>query len=152
LKLNQAHWRHAAFGAVALGVVILIAGCQSAPTTPAGISILVYDQQIVFSGGYFQINRVFTDGPSWIVIYASENGAPGEIIGSTYINAGLWRDVRVYVDFKKQTSVLYAKLHTDAGKLKTFEYPGPDEPIVVDGNEVMTQFRNLSLDIQKHMN
>ena len=34
---------------------------------------------------------------------------------------------------------LWPMLHIDAGKIGTYEFPGPDAPVVVDGNIVMKQ-------------
>ena len=141
--------RAAVWAAAAAGLVLLIAGCQSTPGAPAGISLVVHDQNLFFSGGYYTVYRVFTDGPSWIVIYNSEKGAPGEIIGKEKIQGGQRYDVRVYVDINKRTETLYAKLHVDAGKIGEFEFPGPDEVIILDEKEVATSFKDLSMGINK---
>jgi hypothetical protein len=139
--------------AAAAGLVLLMAGCQSTESgPPTAISLVVYDQNVFFSGGYYTVDRVFTDGPSWLVIYNSANGAPGEIIGKEKVPTGLSRNVRVYVKFNSRTETLFVKLHADAGKIGEFEFPGPDEVIVVDGNEVMTSFKDLSMNIKQRMN
>ena len=145
--------RAALWAAAAAGLVLLMAGCQSTPgTPPTGISLVVYDQNLFFSGGYYDVYRVFTDAPSWIVVYNSENGAPGEIIGKEKVPTGQSYHVRVYVNINKRTENLFMKLHADAGKIGEFEFPGPDEVIVVDGKEVAASFKDISMSIQKRMN
>jgi hypothetical protein len=150
VKQRSKFLRGTALAAAAAGLILLMAGCQSSPGAPAGISLLVHDQNLFFSGGYYNIYRVFTDGPSWIVIYNSHNGAPGEIIGKEKIQAGLRYDVRVYVNINKRSETLFVKLHADAGKIGEFEFPGPDEVIVVDDKEVVTSFKDISLGMMRN--
>jgi hypothetical protein len=144
--------RRVILGAVAaLGVALFVSGCQSAPPQdPTAISVTVYDQNLSQpSLSYYIIARVFADAPSWIVIYNSEKGAPGTIIGKEHVEAGVGRDIRVYVEPNKRTNTIWVKLHADAGKYKEFEYPGVDEPIVVEDKEVMAKFQDLSLSSTK---
>jgi hypothetical protein len=153
VKQRSKFLRGAVLATAAAGLVLLMAGCQSTESgPPAGISLMVYDQNLFFSGGYYEVSRVFTDGPSWLVIYNSANGAPNEIIGKEKVPAGLSRHVRVYVSINKRSETLFVKLHGDAGKIGEFEFPGPDEVIVVDGKEVAASFKDQSMNIQQRMN
>ena len=50
-------------------------------------------------------------------------------------------DVVVAVDAAGVTPVLYAMLHTDAGTVGTYEFPGEDGPVSgADGNVITPAF------------
>jgi hypothetical protein len=67
---------------------------------------------------------VVSDGPGWIVIHIEAAGATAPVIGWTAVKDGLTRNLAVKIDAAKATPVLYAMLHTDAGKVGTYEFPG----------------------------
>jgi hypothetical protein len=124
-------------GAIVLGLVVLAAaGCQG---FPAAASIVAYDQAPATSNSV-EIERVATPTPAWIVIYASRDGAAGEILGSAHVPAGT--SVGVRVDLGGLSDVLVVKLQADG--------PQPGPPILVDGKEVATRF-TVSRTFRPHM-
>jgi len=86
------------------------------------------------------ISRVVSSDPGWIVIYTQVNSQPGESIGNTAIKAGESKNVVVQIDPNKVTSTLYALLHVDQGKVGTYEFPGPDAPVMIGVRMVQGSF------------
>ncbi|MFP4343689.1 MAG: hypothetical protein ACLFU8_03245 [Anaerolineales bacterium] len=101
-------------------------------------SVAVSDQDVM--NGVVQVDRVVSDGPGWIVIHADENGSPGPVIGQASVSDGENTNVRVTIDTDMVTERLYAMLHTDAGTEGTYEFPGDDVPVQVNGQVVVTAF------------
>jgi hypothetical protein len=101
----------------------------------------VVDQPIV--DGTVTVARVFSEGAGWIVIHTQQDGAPGPIIGHAPVSAGMNTDVAVQIDASAATDVLYAMLHTDAGTVGTYEFPGDDVPVKA-GDQVITPSFNVS--------
>ncbi len=92
--------------------------------------------------GVIKITDVISNGPGWIAIHVQNpDGSPGnQEIGFTHVNNGDNQNVQVTIDTSKITPVLFAMLHTDAGQLGSYEFPGPDVPQMVGGNMVVTPF------------
>jgi hypothetical protein len=63
------------------------------------------------------------------------------VIGYAEARDGLTRNLVVKVDAAKATPILYAMLHIDAGKVGTYEFPGADVPVMVDGKMVSPPFK-----------
>jgi hypothetical protein len=133
--------RRAVLGVVAAaGVALLASACQSMP--PKG-PIAIYDQKMD-DQYFFKVFRVTTADPAWLVAYNSKKGQPNEIVGKQWVRGGGdMLDIRLYVDPRKVTETMFVKLHIDAGQPEVFEYPGPDEPAIVDGKEVVVKFMNI---------
>ena len=90
-------------------------------TLPQDIYIL--DQPMI--GGMIEIERVIIPQAGWAVIYNDEEGEPGFIIGSAFLEAGLNENVLVEVTETAVTPQLYIRLHDDAEPLAEFN-PGSD--------------------------
>jgi nucleoid-associated protein YgaU len=105
-------------------------------------SVTVEDQEIV--DGKVTIAKVVSSGAGWLVIHADDAGSPGPVIGFSPVVDGENADVVVEVDAAQATPVLYAMLHTDAGTVGTYEFPGDDGPVVVDGQAVTPAFNVIS--------
>ncbi len=90
------------------------------------------------------INRVQSPGDGWIVIHAASgaNGEPGDVLGSAPVKAGVSTDVLVKVS--SVAPELVAMLHVDKGALGVFEFPGVDEPLLVDGKPVVSVFATMA--------
>jgi hypothetical protein len=101
-------------------------------------SVTVSDQAI--ENGMVTVDSVVSDGPGWIVIHADANGSPGPVIGHSAVSDGENIDVAVEIDVSNATETLYAMLHTDAGQVGTYEFPGADGPVSVDGQVVTPSF------------
>ncbi len=87
------------------------------------------------------------DVPAWAIIMNDEDGESGEIIGATWIPAGVNRDIMVEVEPENVTSILYGAIHLDAGTPEQFDYPdGPDVPFRYSGNVIQSPFTLLAPD------
>jgi predicted lipoprotein with Yx(FWY)xxD motif len=109
---------------------------MAAEVTP---SVKVADQAI--ANDAVTIAEVSSKGPGWIVIHADKNGAPGPVLGYTAVKDGANKDVVVKLAAEGRTETLYAMLHTDAGAVGTYEFPGADGPVSVDGKVVTPAFK-----------
>jgi hypothetical protein len=87
------------------------------------------------------IDEVLSNGPGWLVIHSEAKGGPGPVIGWAAAPDGLSLKLSVKIDPKKATPTLFAMLHTDAGKVGAYEFPGPDLPVMVDGKMVSPPFK-----------
>ncbi len=101
--------------------------------------VLVKDQ--VIQDGSVTVDEVLSNGPGWVVIHADNKGAPGAVIGHAAAPDGLTLNLAVRIDTKKATPTLFAMLHTDAGTVGSYEFPGPDGPTMVDGKMVSPPFK-----------
>jgi plastocyanin len=118
----------------------------AAPTdTPAAAkaaampSVSVADQPI--EDDTVTVAKVVSNGPGWIVIHADKNGAPGPVLGYAPVKDGDNTDVAVKLAAEGRTETLYAMLHTDAGKVGTYEFPGADGPVAMDGKVITPAFK-----------
>jgi predicted lipoprotein with Yx(FWY)xxD motif len=134
---------------VALVLAALLASACSSPLipntnrpasepTPAAVSVTVSDQE--FDGTQVVISNVVSQGPGWIAIHIDDNGNYGPPIGFAHVNNGETTNVVVTLDAGKTTPVMYAMLHTDKGEVGKYEFPGPDEPIIIAGEHVAPPF------------
>ncbi len=112
----------------------------TATTAPAATpTVQVSDQSV--DGGELVVAEVVSDGPGWIVIHADASGSPGPVLGYSPVNEGLNQNVSVTIDDSEATPVLYAMLHMDAGAVGTYEFPGADAPVMLDGQMVSPAFK-----------
>jgi hypothetical protein len=95
------------------------------------IDIYVLDQPLV--DGTFEVERVISNGPGWLVAYYDDNGAPGLIIGSAPLEDGLNERVMVEVLASAATDVLHLRLHEDTEPGDDFDFPRVDQPVLYDG-------------------
>lgn len=122
---------------LALGALVAMTALTFAQEmTP---SVTVADQPIV--NGTVTIAEVVSSGPGWLVIHAQKDGKPGPVLGHSAVSDGVNTNVVVEIDVSGATETLYAMLHTDAGTVGTYEFPGPDGPLSVDGKVVTPPFQ-----------
>lgn len=86
------------------------------------------------------IRNVTTRANGWIVIYKTNNGASGDIVGQTAVRVGENRNVNVRLSGVNTSQDLLAVLHYDLGENGVFEYIGPDVPVMLDNEMVMKKF------------
>lgn len=119
----------------------------STSSTPAAalINDISVDDQSIQSGKVL-VNLVDAMKPGWVAIFTDEAGQPGTVLGYTAVPEGISEDVEVPINTNQATDKLIAMLLVDAGKMGTFEYPGPDEAVKnANINEnVMAIFSRLS--------
>jgi hypothetical protein len=86
--------------------------------------------QVVGEDGMITVPQVLASADGWLVIHASSEGFPG--IGQAPVKAGMNKNVKVKVDVAALTPEVLAMLHIDAGTIGTYEFPGPDAPVMGD--------------------
>jgi LPXTG-motif cell wall-anchored protein len=112
------------------------APAEQAPA-PTG-SLEASDQPV--TDGTVTVASVTSSVPGWMVIHLDEGGKPGTVIGHTAVPQGDSRDVKVKLEQNVTAGTkLWPMLHIDAGTMGTYEFPGPDAPVIVGGNIVMKQ-------------
>ena len=121
--------------AVAVLMFAVWAPLAVAQVTP---SVTVSDQPI--ENEMVTVDQVVSVGAGWIVIHADANGAPGPVLGNAAVSDGENLAVQVQLAAEGRTEMLWAMLHTDAGTVGTYEFPGDDGPVTVDGSVVVVPF------------
>ena len=140
-------------GLALLGLVVLGAcgsdsksSTTAAPAAPAGSaapgatvsgSLDAADQ--TSDGKTITVSTVNVTGSSgFIAVHVDTAGAPGPVIGHAAVPEGDSKDVVITLDTPVATGVsLWPMLHTDAGTIGTYEFPGPDGPVKNGADIVM---------------
>ena len=99
--------------------------------TTAPPTIVVEDQ--AYADGGITITSVNNDENLWLVAYDDDGGKPGRIIGQVRLSPGSWSDVAFPLSEQFVTDKIYIAVHKDAGESGTFEFPGADVALTVDG-------------------
>ncbi|MCC6170004.1 MAG: ScyD/ScyE family protein [Caldilineaceae bacterium] len=102
-------------------------------------SVEVVDQPS--DGDSVAVAKVVATQPGWIVIHADADGKPGPVLGRTPVAPGETDNIVVILDepITDQTP-LWAMLHVDEGRQGTYEFPGADIPVQVEGAIAMAPF------------
>ena len=108
------------------------------PNTGGNPSVTVHDQPT--DGTSVIVADAFSQGPGWMVIHSQVNGTVGPAIGETQLNPGDNKNIVVKIDPTQATSVMYAMLHIDAGTIGSYEFPGPDVPVMFNGSMLSPAF------------
>jgi hypothetical protein len=102
------------------------------------VYVTVKDQEL--ENDTILIDEIFVfEPPVWVVIFNDDNGQPGEVIGSEFVERGAIEYVPVEVDTEKATPTLYAFLYEDHGATGTFD-PSEDTVLLAYEEPVMTTF------------
>ena len=100
-------------------------------------AILVRHQPIV--SDLITIDEVRGSGPGWVLAYADDgSGGNGVLLGSTWVTFGTSELIEIELASAGRTASLHLQLHGDAGQYNTFEFPGPDTPVLVENESLMT--------------
>ncbi|MEZ4592192.1 MAG: hypothetical protein R3D55_13775 [Chloroflexota bacterium] len=94
------------------------------------IDIFVLDQPLV--DGAFEVERVISNGPGWLVAYFDDEGEPGLIIGSAPLADGLNERLMVQVLASAATPIIHLRLHEDTEPGDDFDFPRVDQPILYE--------------------
>jgi plastocyanin len=113
---------------------------QTGQSLPPAIGI---DDQEIQSGSV-TARIVVSDRPAWIVIYADQNGSPGQVLGHAAVQPGINRDVAVPINEVAASEQMYAGLNSDLGSPGEFELPGADQPVETDAGPVLRTFHLLA--------
>lgn len=117
---------------------------MSGPQAAANLAaVAVGDQSIV--DARLVIDKIISIGPGWLVIHADNSGKPGAVLGFAAVRNGENLNVIVAVDTARATPVVYAMLHTDAGVIGNYEFPGADGPQLASGVAVSPPFKILGI-------
>ncbi|HRC77189.1 MAG TPA: hypothetical protein PLO33_16025, partial [Kouleothrix sp.] len=125
------------------GLMVLLALFALAPAAGAAPlrqadSVDVDDQAI--KDGTLVIAEINATQDGWIVAHTDVNNKPGPVIGHTAVKKGESYKVEIKLEQAVAPGAkLWPMLHIDAGTIGTYEFPGPDVPVVVDNNIVMKQ-------------
>jgi hypothetical protein len=109
-------------------------------TTPG--NYLITADQTAAEDNSIVVPLVVTDLDAWVVIYSrDEEGAANEVLGQTWLPAGINRDVKVTVDLEMATNTLLALLHQDNAPQEEFDFPeGLDNPLLRNFLPIQSQF------------
>ncbi len=113
---------------------------QPAAQPSAGAaSIDVGDQPIVDNS--ITVPTVMAAQDGWLVVHQNTpDNKPGPVIGHTAVKAGVNMNVKISLDpAPKPGDKVWAMLHIDVGQKGAYEFPGPDAPVIQNGDIVMKQ-------------
>ena len=113
------------------------------PPTPTQVAFINATDQAVVNGT-ITIAEVRAVQAGWVVIHRDQGGIPGAVIGKTFAPQGTSRNVTVRLETAVNTGdKVWPMLHIDAGTLRSYEFPGPDAPVIVAENIIMQQISVL---------
>jgi LPXTG-motif cell wall-anchored protein len=124
-------------GNIVMKQITVTAGA-AAPAQAAADAVDASDQAI--ANGSITVKKVSASQDGWIVAHLDEGGKPGKVIGNTAVKKG--DNNNVVIKLSEDVPVggkLWPMLHIDAGTLGTYEFPGADAPVIVNGNIIMKQ-------------
>jgi hypothetical protein len=124
--------------------VTVTVSAAAAPTGSGNAVLDVFDQP---AAATLNVTHVVTPGPSWLIVYADENGAPGRELGRLALAATDSIGIGIPLYKKPAPGGVFVALHADEGVVGTFERPsstgatttpgGTDILYVVGGSQVM---------------
>jgi len=121
-----------------IGLFALAPTAGAAPLAQAADSVTAADQAI--SGGSIIVAEVNASQDGWIAVHIDQGGKPGPVIGHAAAKKGKTSNLTVKLEQDVPVGgKVWPMLHIDAGTIGTYEFPGPDAPVVVGGNIVMKQ-------------
>ncbi len=106
--------------------------------TGAPDSVAAADQP---AGSTVIVKHIHANQNSFIAIHANTaDNKPGSQLGHTAVKEGDNDNVMVQVSpATKAGDKVWPMLHIDAGIIGTYEFPGPDAPVIINSNIVMQQ-------------
>jgi len=109
--------------------------------TSPGNYLITHDQPLGEENS-ITVPLVTADLDTWLVIYnLDETGEANEIIGQTWLPAGINRDVPVTINPGRSSETVLAILHQDNAPLKQFDFPGgADIPLLRNLQPIQSPF------------
>jgi hypothetical protein len=94
-----------------------------------------------------EVPLVVADLDTWVVVYnLDETEEPGEIVGQTWLPAGINRDIQVTINPDLKSNALLAVLHQDSGNLQQFDFPkGADAPLLRNLVPIQSSFTLITV-------
>jgi predicted lipoprotein with Yx(FWY)xxD motif len=112
-------------------------GSTAPDVTP---NIIVSNQPII--NGQIVIPEVLAPQNAWLVIHKMNgDGSVGPMAGYVHVQAGDNKNVTVPLDTNLTSTTMSAMLHSDVAKAKSPQFPGPDEPIMANGQMLNPTFQ-----------
>ncbi len=136
---------HGNKGGAGMSGTIVVTAAQTAPqptTAPAGSaptgSLKANNQPV--SGDAITVAEVTSSAGGWVAVHVDDNGKPGKVVGFAPVKAGTSSNVKVTLNpAPKAGDKYWPMLHVDAGVKGTYEFPGADVPVIVNGQVVMME-------------
>lgn len=110
------------------------------PTEEPIVPAVSVTDQVLEDDGQLVIEEVIAAEPGWIVLYTDQDGSPGELLGFAAVEEGQNETITIQLDPLAATDTLHALLHIDAGENGVFDFPGPDNPLNIEGDPVEAMF------------
>jgi len=121
-----------------MALFALVPTAGAAPHAQATDTVAAADQAI--SNGSIVVAEVNATQDGWIAVHIDQGGKPGPVIGHAAAPKGKTSNLTVKLEQDVPVGgKVWPMLHIDAGTIGTYEFPGPDAPVVVGGNIVMKQ-------------
>ena len=112
--------------------------------TNTGNYLIARDQSVGQAVTAVSVPLIVTNIPTWLVIRAGAEPEAGEIVGATWLPAGINRDALVEIGTELTGETLTAVLHSDAGEPERFDFPnGDDRPLQHNGRIIQATFTVL---------
>jgi len=104
----------------------------------AAPSLTMSDQTLDM--GMLLIDAALIDAPGWIAVHSSVDGAPGPVIATYPLPAGLSRNIHILLDVMQAGQQVFPMLHYDTGAPGVYEFgtvEGADGPVRVGGSVIV---------------
>lgn len=101
--------------------------------TDSGAHVFVQNQHLDENGDV-RIAAIITPVDAWAAVYSDDEGQPGELLGRTWVAAGISRHVAVEIDPDTAPGALHLVMYEDLGTPEAFEAPGNDLPLANGDN------------------
>jgi len=125
-------------GNIVMKQIAVTAAAAAAPAAAEKDAVDADDQPI--KNGSITVAEIYASQDGWIVAHLDEGGKPGKVIGNTAVKKGESNNVVIKLSEDVPAGgKLWPMLHIDAGAIGTYEFPGPDAPVIVNGNIIMKQ-------------
>ncbi len=121
-------------------------GATPPQSTPSGITpnIIVANQPII--DGKVTIPEVISNADAWVVVHKRYGGnGVGPMVGFAHVHQGDNRNVVVPLDPSMTSSTMSVMLHMDVSKASSPQFPGPDQPVMVNGQMLNPVFQITQL-------
>lgn len=123
-------------GKVVMKQIAVTAAAAPAAATKDAVDA---DNQAIKNGS-ITVAEIYASQDGWIAVHLDEGGKPGKVLGQTAVKKGENKNVAVKLSEDVPAGgKLWPMLHIDAGVIGTYEFPGPDAPVIVGGNVIMKQ-------------
>ncbi len=111
-----------------------------AVTIEFDLPAVTVSDQMVAADGLVRVDSIYVADPGWVAVHEDLEGVRGALLGHVYVDAGLHESVLVPIPWREASPYLMAVLVNDAGRAQRLDYPGADEPVLINGDPVVQSF------------